>query len=113
MVADDMAQFLDKLEIKQAHIIGYSCGAYVCCYMAAKYPDKVKSLVTIGGATGRHIYGIPSLTGSKVQALQKQNGRTSLIRHFSSMERMIHLVRVSNYRKKFLREKLFKFCELS
>lgn len=50
MVADDMAQFLDKLEIKQAHIIGYSCGAYVGCYMAAKYPDKVKSLVTIGGA---------------------------------------------------------------
>jgi pimeloyl-ACP methyl ester carboxylesterase len=50
MVADDMAMFLDKLEIKQAHIIGYSCGAYVGCYMAAKYPQKVKSLVTIGGA---------------------------------------------------------------
>ena len=50
MVADDMAMFLDKLKIKQAHIIGYSCGAYVGCYMAAKYPQKVKSLVTIGGA---------------------------------------------------------------
>ena len=50
MVADDMARFLDNLEIEKAHLIGYSCGAYVGCYMAAKYPDKVKSLITIGGA---------------------------------------------------------------
>ena len=50
MVADDMALFLDKLGIEKAHLIGYSCGAYVGCYMASKYPDKVKSLVTIGGA---------------------------------------------------------------
>ena len=40
MVADDMAMFLDKLGVHQAHIIGYSCGAYVGCYMAAKYPHK-------------------------------------------------------------------------
>ena len=44
-----MAKFLDVLEIKSAHLIGYSCGAYVGCYMAAKYPEKVKSLITIGG----------------------------------------------------------------
>ena len=50
MVADDMALFLDTLGIDKAHIIGYSCGAYVGCYMASKYPDKVRSLVTIGGA---------------------------------------------------------------
>ena len=50
MLADDMALFLDTLKINQAHIIGYSCGAYVGCYMAANYPQKVKSLVTIGGA---------------------------------------------------------------
>ena len=49
-IADDMAAFLDKLGIEKAHLIGYSCGAYVGCYMAAKYPQKVKSLVTIGGA---------------------------------------------------------------
>lgn len=49
MMADDMANFLDALEIKSAHLIGYSCGAYVGCYMAAKYPEKVKSLITIGG----------------------------------------------------------------
>ena len=50
MIADDMAAFLDAMEIPSAHLVGYSCGAYVGCYMAAKYPGKVKSLVTIGGA---------------------------------------------------------------
>ncbi len=49
MIADDMADFLDAMGIKAAHLVGYSCGAYVGCYMASKYPDKVKSLVTIGG----------------------------------------------------------------
>ena len=49
MIADDMADFLDALEIENAHLIGYSCGAYVGCYMTAKYPEKVKSLITIGG----------------------------------------------------------------
>lgn len=44
-----MANFLDAMGIKRAHLIGYSCGAYVGCYMAAKYSDKMKSLVTIGG----------------------------------------------------------------
>ncbi len=50
IIADDMARFLDAMGIARAHLIGYSCGAYVGCYMAAKYPEKVKSLVTIGGA---------------------------------------------------------------
>ena len=49
MIADDMADFLDAMGIKAAHLVGYSCGAYVGCYMASQYPDKVKSLVTIGG----------------------------------------------------------------
>lgn len=51
LLADDMARFLDALEIKNAHLIGYSCGAYVGCYMAAKYPEKVKSLIAIGGGS--------------------------------------------------------------
>ena len=49
-IADDMAAFLDAMGIERAHLVGYSCGAYVGCYMAAKHPEKVRSLVTIGGA---------------------------------------------------------------
>lgn len=49
-IAEDMALFLGELHLPSAHLIGYSCGAYVGCYMAATHPEKVKSLVTIGGA---------------------------------------------------------------
>lgn len=48
-IAEDMAAFLDALDIPKAHLIGYSCGAYVGLYLAATHPEKVRSLVTIGG----------------------------------------------------------------
>ena len=56
-IADDMPLLLDALGIAQAHVVGYSCGAYVGCYLASKYPDRVKSLVTIGGAAYPHSEG--------------------------------------------------------
>ena len=47
-IADDMAAFMDALGIEQAHLFGYSCGATVGMYMAAKYPKKICSLTAVG-----------------------------------------------------------------
>src|SRR5262245_45588955 len=44
MFADDVAAFMQKMEIPRAHISGLSLGAAVGMWLAAKYPDKVKSL---------------------------------------------------------------------
>src|SRR5215467_12388411 len=44
LFADDVAVFMDALGIKQAHISGLSLGAATGMWLAAKYPDKVKSL---------------------------------------------------------------------
>lgn len=57
ILADDMMALLEALGIENAHLCGYSLGAYVGCYMAAKYPDKVKSLITIGGGAYPRIDG--------------------------------------------------------
>ena len=43
-MADDVAGFMQALGIKQAHISGLSLGAAVGLWVAAKYPDRVKSL---------------------------------------------------------------------
>lgn len=44
LFADDVATFMQALGISQAHISGLSLGAATGLWLAAKYPDKVKSL---------------------------------------------------------------------
>jgi 3-oxoadipate enol-lactonase len=44
LFADDVAAFMRALGIRQAHISGLSLGAAAGMWLAAKYPDKVKSL---------------------------------------------------------------------
>jgi pimeloyl-ACP methyl ester carboxylesterase len=44
LFADDVAAFMQVLGIPQAHVAGLSLGAATGMWLAAKYPDKVKSL---------------------------------------------------------------------
>jgi 3-oxoadipate enol-lactonase len=49
--ADDIAGFMQAVGIEHAHIMGVSLGAAVGMQIAAKYPDKVKSLSLHSGWT--------------------------------------------------------------
>jgi 3-oxoadipate enol-lactonase len=44
LFADDVAAFMMALGIQKAHITGLSLGAATGMWLAAKYPEKVKSL---------------------------------------------------------------------
>jgi pimeloyl-ACP methyl ester carboxylesterase len=44
LYADDIAAIMDELKIPQAHVSGLSLGAAIAMWLAAKHPDKVKSL---------------------------------------------------------------------
>ncbi len=44
MYADDVAAFMQVAGITRAHVSGLSLGAAIGIWLAAKYPDKVKSL---------------------------------------------------------------------
>jgi pimeloyl-ACP methyl ester carboxylesterase len=44
-LADDLAQLLDYLEIKQAHLLGHSLGGSVMAHFACRYPHRISSLV--------------------------------------------------------------------
>ena len=44
LFADDVAAFMQAAGIPNAHVFGLSLGAAVGMWLAAKYPDKVKSL---------------------------------------------------------------------
>jgi 3-oxoadipate enol-lactonase len=51
LFADDVAAFMDELGVKNAHVMGVSLGAAIGLWLAAKYPDKVKSLSVHSGWT--------------------------------------------------------------
>src|SRR5436190_21072397 len=44
LLADDVAAFMDALNIPRAHVFGLSLGAVVGMWLAAKYPAKVRAL---------------------------------------------------------------------
>lgn len=47
-LAEDISEFMDKLNISTAHIISYSLGAGVAAYVAVNAPQRVASLTSIG-----------------------------------------------------------------
>ena len=51
LLADDVAAFMQAAGIQKAHISGLSLGAAIGMWLAAKYPDKVKSLSLHSGWT--------------------------------------------------------------
>jgi pimeloyl-ACP methyl ester carboxylesterase len=44
LYADDIAELMQELGIARAHVMGLSLGAAIGMWLAAKYPDKVKTL---------------------------------------------------------------------
>jgi pimeloyl-ACP methyl ester carboxylesterase len=51
VLADDVAAFMEAAGIKRAHVSGLSLGAAIGMWLAAKYPQKVKSLSLHSGWT--------------------------------------------------------------
>jgi len=43
--ADDLATFIEELGLDSAHIVGNSYGAYTALFLAARHPERVRTLV--------------------------------------------------------------------
>jgi len=50
-LAEDIIGLMDMLRIAKANLVGYSMGGGVALHLATKYPERVKSLITIGTAS--------------------------------------------------------------
>jgi pimeloyl-ACP methyl ester carboxylesterase len=64
MLAADAARVLDTCDVRHAHVVGVSMGAMVALELAVRMPDRVKSLVLVGGGAGGPQTTIPSATGA-------------------------------------------------
>lgn len=63
-MAADAIGLMDKLGIARAHIVGASMGGMIAQVVAAKYPDRTRSLVSIMSSSGD-----PSLPPGKPEAI--------------------------------------------
>ncbi len=81
-MAEDTARLLSELELASAHVIGASMGGMIAQTLAARYPQKVRSLVSIMSNTGRFRTGQPAL---RIYPLFLR--RVPLGRHASAPER--------------------------
>ena len=68
--ADDLAEFFGELDIERASILGFSDGANIAMRFALEYPERVKSLILVGGNLDAHgvkpSVQIPIETGYKI-----------------------------------------------
>jgi pimeloyl-ACP methyl ester carboxylesterase len=58
-VASGIVAWMDAAGIRQAHFVGHSMGGYICLWIAANYPERVKCLVLVSPAGLPHVRSLP------------------------------------------------------
>jgi pimeloyl-ACP methyl ester carboxylesterase len=56
-MAEDAALFLDRMGIQRAHVLGKSMGGMIAQVLAARYPQRVRSLVLASTVLKHDLYG--------------------------------------------------------
>ena len=99
-MAEDTAGLIRELEISPAHVIGASMGGMIAQTLAARHPERVRSLVSIMSNTGSRIWGQPSLRTYAVLLRRAPSGRDAYIAH---IERVFAAIIASGNRAAELR----------
>ena len=88
-MALDTVGLLDHLEIERAHVVGASMGAMIAQTVAATYPDRVRSLVSIMGSTGAPSSGQPQWRTAKVLMSVPPADRDGFVDHMMKTSAII------------------------
>jgi pimeloyl-ACP methyl ester carboxylesterase len=71
LMAEDARRLMDHLAIPRADVMGYSMGARIACFLALKYPQRVRSAI-FGGLGGNMVRPMAG-TGPIAHALEAQS----------------------------------------
>jgi pimeloyl-ACP methyl ester carboxylesterase len=80
-MADDAAGLLSELDLSPAHVIGASMGGMIAQTLAARHPDKVRSLVSIMSNTGTRWSGQPTFRIYPLFLRRAPEGRAAFVAH--------------------------------
>ncbi len=92
---DDMAAdaigLMDALDIPKAHIVGASMGGMIAQIVAARYPERVRSLTSIMSTSGRRGLPGPTRAARKVlfSAAPDPTQQVALVEHFVNTMQVI------------------------
>lgn len=69
-VAAGIVSWMEAAGIPQSHLLGHSMGGYICLWIAAHYPERVKRLVLVSPAGLPHVRSITGYTLPLLTALR-------------------------------------------
>src|SRR6202030_2087335 len=84
-MATDAWERLRRLELAPAHVIGASMGGMIAQTLAARYPEQVRSLVSIMSNTGNRFSGQPSPRVYAALLRRAPRERTAFIAHMEGV----------------------------
>jgi pimeloyl-ACP methyl ester carboxylesterase len=84
-MAQDAAGLLRELRLAPAHVIGASMGGMIAQTLAARHPERVRSLVSIMSSTGSRWTGQPALRIYPIFLRRAPTARDAYIAHMESL----------------------------
>jgi pimeloyl-ACP methyl ester carboxylesterase len=88
-VAEDAALLVEKLGLGPVHVVGASMGGMIGQVLAAEWPDRVRSLVSIMSNTGSRWTGQPSFGAYRYFLARAPSEREAFIEHVLRLFKVI------------------------
>ncbi|WP_410632402.1 alpha/beta fold hydrolase [Amycolatopsis sp. cmx-4-83] len=88
MAADTLGLF-DALDLETAHIAGVSMGGMISQTVAARYPDRIRTLTSIMSTTGSRLLGRPALSTLRMMGAKPPKSREEAVESAVRMFRHI------------------------
>jgi pimeloyl-ACP methyl ester carboxylesterase len=85
-MAEDAIRLLDHLEIKAAHLVGYSMGGFIALKLLAKHPERLLSATSGGAGSSEQVDA--DFLDELANALDHGDGITPLIRRLTPPGRL-------------------------
>ena len=84
-MADDAARLLDELDMAPAHVVGISLGGMIAQTLAARHPEKVRTLTSMLSTTGHRLKGQPALGMLRLLFKQAPEERDAFVEHVTKV----------------------------
>lgn len=88
-MADDAVGLLDHLGVEAAHVVGASMGGMIAQSIAARHPDRVRSLASIMSNTGNRWKGQPHLKLYPLFLRRAPRDREAYVEHIARIFKAI------------------------